>query len=91
MGITRNQLRKLGFKKDSVCLEYTFPKDPTKSFVIYKGQNYIIVKESLSDHTIISPVVMLDGTGYFEMQRVLQDLAIGLHYEFENQLGYSRA
>lgn len=86
MGITRGQLKKLGFKKDEIALEYIFPNDKSRAFILFKNQDCLLLREHLPDFTLFKAVVMLDEVGYFEMQRVLQDLSIGLNYEFRNQI-----
>lgn len=85
MGITRNQLRRLGFKGTKE-LKYTVStSEETKTLTLPKNEK-VIYYTRIKAGLISRPVVHLDDTGYFEMQKALQDISIGLDCEFKNQL-----
>ena len=80
MGITRNQLKKLGFKADnkSDSLYYKFP-DKERELMLFKSSPIMHLREPGSEFI---PIVNIDDTGFFETQRVLQDINIGLNPSF---------
>ena len=89
MGITRGQLKKLGFKQDKYKnLLYEVTKQ--SSLILPKGKTVIfheLVIASESEHTArIIPIVHLDETGFEEMLNFLMNLKNSSMFKLKNQI-----
>lgn len=85
MGITRGQLKKLGFKQDKYKnLLYEVTKQ--SSLILPKGKT-VIFHELESEHTArIIPIVHLDETGFEEMLNFLMNLKNSSVFKLKNQI-----
>lgn len=84
MGITKNHLKRLGFKNhnklfkestDSTTLSYTTKNNyifslPRNKTVIFYGCNF----DKLTGVAEMHPFIYLDNVGYFRLRKILNDI-----------------
>lgn len=81
MGITRGQLKKLGFKSINTDLEYKINKE---SYLVL-GKNKTVIYH-VKDNDNVTPLVHLDETGFEEMLNFLMNLKNSSLFKLKNQI-----
>lgn len=88
MGITRGQLKKLGFKEDKYKnLSYRINKEGY--LTLLKGKTVIfheLIIHSSPENVRVTPIVHLDETGFEEMLNFLMNLKNSSVFKLKNQI-----